>query len=448
VLSGLGAEALEALQYDWQVWARKDQLPPKACSDGQMWNTWLILAGRGWGKTRTGAEWVRSLMCGATPLAKGQVNSIAIIGETSKDVRDVLVEGRSGVLACHPKAFRPIYQPSMSRLTWPNGAIATLYNGTEPDQLRGPQFEAAWCDEMAKWRYASETWDMLQFGLRLGDHPRAIVTTTPRPVKILKDLLIDERTVVTRGKTYENEENLAASFLAAIRKKYEGTRLGRQELAAEILQDDANALWRRSKIDETRKKRDEVPELVRVVVAVDPAAKSRAVQASDDGAETGIVVAGLGVDGRGYVLDDMTCHGDPNEWGRRAVSAYDLHDADVIVAEINNGGEMVTHTIKTVRETINVKGVTASRGKVTRAEPIAALYEQGRVSHVGSFPALEDQMTVFNNINPDELMLKDRVDALVWAMAELFPQIVRKKQTVDWSKDSGGRNGGGSWMTS
>lgn len=445
VLGGLTAGQLDELAYAWEVWARPDQLPPKVGNDGGVWNTWVALAGRGWGKTRVGAEWTRSLMCGPTPLAAGSRRRMAIIGETSKDVRDVLIEGDSGVLAVHPKGFRPVYEPSKSRLTWPNGAVATLYNGTEPDQLRGPQFDAAWLDELMKYRYAQETWDMLQFGLRLGEHPRALVTTTPRPLPLLRALIADPKTAVVRGKTYDNAENLADSFLQQIKTRYEGTRLGRQELGGEIVDDDPNALWRRSLIDEMKIDKKRLPQMRRIVVSVDPAAKSRAMQQIEGGAETGIIVVGLGDDGLGYVLDDLSTSGGPDDWGRRAVSGYDLHAADRIIAEQNNGGEMVGFVIRSVRESVPVKLVTASRGKIARAEPVSALYEQRRIRHVGSFPALEDQMTSFNNLQEGGTDLKDRVDALVWGFSELFHDIIRPPSRKAWV-DKWTRRSGGTWM--
>lgn len=427
-LSGLSPEDLERFLFHWPNWARGSQLAPEYGNDGTPWNTWLILAGRGYGKTRTGAEWLRAQVCGATPLGKGRCVRTAIVAETAKDARDVLVNGDSGLLAVCPKDFRPVYSPSKNLLVWPNGAQATIYNGTEPDQLRGPQFDAAWVDELAKYKYPLDAWDMLQFGLRLGKHPRAVVTTTPRPIPLVKTLVRDAKTAITSGSTFENAENLAESFLVQIRTRYEGTRLGRQELSAEILEDIPNALWRRSVLDEHRREHKRLPELRRVVVGVDPAAKAKENQRDDKGAETGIIVAGLGVDGRGYVLDDWSTFEGPNEWGRRAVAAYDQNLADRIVAEQNNGGDMVRFVIQSVRETVPVTLVTASRGKMTRAEPISALYEQGRISHVGTFPVLEDQMCSFTNLDEGDGTLKDRVDGLVWALSELFPEMVKVKK--------------------
>ena len=431
ILSELSPEDGEALLWRWDFWGRPSQIPPAGD-----WAVWLILAGRGFGKTRTGSEWIRSIACGATPLSGGKYRRIALVAETAADARDVLVEGESGILAVHPPAFRPTYEPSKRRLTWPNGAIATLFNGTEPDQLRGPQFDAAWIDELAKYRYAQETWDMLQFGLRLGDDPRQVITTTPRPIKTLKDILVEPGIVVTKGSTYDNKANLAPKFLAKVEARYAGTRLGRQELDAEVLDDAPNALWSRAKLDAKRLAKDtKLPDMQRIVVAIDPASEGGGDGDVSGGAETGIVVAGLGVDGRGYVLDDLTTAADPNGWATRAIKAYDDYDADVIVAEKNQGGAMVEAVIrsaaavgdkgKTIRgKTLPVILVHASRGKVTRAEPIAALYEQGRVSHVGAFPALEDQMVVFTPFGIEGGTTGDRVDALVWALTQLFPNII------------------------
>lgn len=437
-LAALTPETKAELNHHWPFWARPNQLPP----DGQ-WLTWVILAGRGFGKTRCGSEWVRSMVCGPTPLAAGRAHRVALVAETAADGRDVMVEGDSGLLGVHPKAFRPTYQPSMRRLTWPNGATATVFNATEPDQLRGPQFDLGWCDELAKWRYAQETWDMLQFGLRLGSDPRQLITTTPRPIAVLRKIMADPRTVTTRGATNDNASNLAKTFLDNIQAKYAGTRLGRQELEAEMLDDVPGSLWTRDGLDKTRKKSGEkLPEMQRIVVAIDPAGKSQETAISEGTAETGIVVAGIGVDGRGYVLDDQTCSLGPNGWARRALAAYDLHDADAIVVETNQGGDMVKQTIRSVRSEVSVIEVHASRGKVTRAEPIAALYEQGRISHVGTHAALEDQMVLFTPLGIAGETTGDRVDALVWALTQLFPSIISK---VEKPVDLYG-NGTGSWM--
>jgi phage terminase large subunit-like protein len=327
----------QQLLYCWDFWARPDQIMPPGD-----WTSWLILAGRGWGKTRTGSEAIRKLVCGDTPHAPGRYKRIALIAETAADARDVMVEGGSGIIAVHPKDWQPTYEPSKRRLTWPNGAVATLYNATEPDQLRGPEHDLAYCDELAKWRYAQETWDMMQFGLRLGNHPKVIITTTPRPLPIIKKLMADPDTITTRGSTYANRANLAPSFIRSIEDRYEGTRLGRQEISAEVLDDAPGALWSRTVLDEKRVKPDALPDMQRVVVAIDPAAS-----ANDEGnAETGIICAGLGVDGRGYVLDDQSCRLSPLGWARRALATFDLNRGDCIVAELNQGGNMVEHTIR------------------------------------------------------------------------------------------------------
>jgi phage terminase large subunit-like protein len=410
----------EGLLYDWKFWGRPNQIAPPGD-----WLTWLILAGRGFGKTRAGSEWIRAMVCGDTPLARGKASRIALIGETAADCRDVMVRGESGILSVHHPDWRPVYEPSKRSITWPNGAVALLFNATEPDQLRGPQHDLAWCDELAKWRYAQETWDMLQFGLRLGDDPRQLVTTTPRPIPVLRMLLKDERTVTTKGSTYENQANLAKAFVETVIKRYEGTRLGRQELNAEVLDDIPGSLWTRDGLDRYRHdKAKKLPDMQRIVVAIDPAATSSETAKSDTTAETGIVVCGLGVDNRGYVLDDLSCRESPNGWARRAISGYDLWKADAIVVERNQGGDMVANTIKSVRNEVSIIEVHASRGKVTRAEPVSAMYEQGRVSHVGTFATLEDQMVLFTTTGIVGDTTADRVDALVWAFTELFPSMV------------------------
>jgi len=410
ILASLSDDEAEALEFDWKFWGRPKQFLPLGD-----WLTWLILAGRGFGKTRTGAEALRELVCGSTPLASGGYGRIAVIAETAADARDVLVEGESGILKCHPRAFRPHYEPSKRRLTWPNGAVATLYNAVEPDQLRGPQHDLALCDELAKWRYAQETWDQLQFGLRIGDRPRQIVTTTPRPIPIIKKLIAAESTVLTRGSTTENRSNLAPSFISTVIARYEGTRLGRQELDAEILDDVPGALWTRAMFDDHRVR--ETPDLQRVVVAIDPSGTGGE---GDSGDSIGIVVAGRGYDGRGYVMADRSCKLSPAGWGRRAVDAYKEFRADRIVAERNFGGAMVQHVIRTADRNVSYKEVVASRGKAVRAEPVAALYEQGRVSHIGSFPELEDQACSMKSDGYLGEGSPDRLDALVWAMTELM----------------------------
>jgi phage terminase large subunit-like protein len=400
------AEA-RALLYDWTFWARPTQVPPQG-----NWRVWLLLAGRGFGKTRTGAELVRARVAACT------ARRLALVAPTAADARNVMVEGESGILAISPPWDRPRYEPSKRRLTWPNGAIATLYSADEPERLRGPQHDATWCDELGSWRYP-EAWDMLMLGLRLGGDPRVVVTTTPRPTKLIRALIADPTAIVTRGTTYENRTNLAPGFLEQIIRKYEGTRLGRQELEAELLDDVPGALWNRGVIEASRARA--APTLVRVVVAIDPAATS-----SEDADETGIIVAGKDGQGRGWVLADGSGRYRPAEWAKTAIAAYRAHRADRVVAEINNGGEMVEATLRVIDPNVPFRAVRASRGKLTRAEPVAALYEQGRVHHLGAFPQLEDQMCGFVPADPDDSGPRptgsspDRVDALVWALTDLL----------------------------
>jgi phage terminase large subunit-like protein len=425
LLSSLSDQEKAELRWHWDFWARPNQRAPEGD-----WNTWLVLAGRGFGKTRMGSEWIRENVCGSTPLSapSSAWRRIALVAETAADARDVMVLGDSGILACHPKDFRPEWSPTNRRLTWPNGVEAWVYNATEPDQLRGPQHHAAWVDELAKFRYMQETWDQLQFGLRLGQHPQALVTTTPRPLPLIKKLMADADTVVTRGATLDNQSNLAANTIKQLYDRYGGTRLGRQELEGEILGDIPGALWNRDSIDASRI--FDVPEsLDRVLVAVDPAVSS-----AEGADEHGIVVVGLARDkdgyARGYVLEDGTVRGSPEDWARKAVSLYRSWSADRIIAEKNQGGEMVESTLKAVDRSVPVKLVHASRGKVVRAEPISALYEQGRVHHVGRFDQLEDQMCMFSvdNIRSISNGSPDRVDALVWGLTEIFDKITGRRQ--------------------
>jgi phage terminase large subunit-like protein len=348
---------------------------------------------------------------------------IALVAPTAADARDVVVEGESGLLAVCPPWDKPTYEPSKRRVTFANGALCILYSADKPDRLRGPQHDAAWCDELASWRYM-EAWDMLMMGLRLGDDPRCVVTTTPRPIKQIKDLLADAHCAVTRGTSYENAANLAPAFLETILKRYEGTRLGRQELNAELLDDNPNALWQRAQIDKLRV--NDHPSLVRIVVGVDPQAADPTDTESTETSETGIVVAGVAADGHCYVLGDYSLRASPGEWAAAVVSAYKLHECDRIVPEVNNGGAMVTYTIRTIDSRLPIKEVRASRGKVTRAEPIAALYEQGKVHHVGAFARLEDQMCEWE----PGMKSPDRMDALVWALTDLTQKKPRGRGTV------------------
>jgi predicted phage terminase large subunit-like protein len=404
-IAALSNSEAAALLYDWRFWARASQLAPPGD-----WRIWLLIAGRGFGKTRSGAEWVR------LQVEEGRAARIALLAPTAGDVRDVMIEGESGLLAIAPPGFRPDYEPSKRRLTWPNGAIATAYSADEPERLRGPQHDAAWCDELAAWRYP-EAWDMLMFGLRLGGDPRCVVTTTPKPVRLVRELMarVGRDVVLTRGSTFENRSNLAAAFLDRIAARYEGTRLGRQELWAELLEDVPGALWTRECVERARIAA--APDLARIVVAIDPAVTSG--EAAD---ETGIIVAGRGADGHAYVIDDLSGRFAPHDWALCAIAAYRRHKADRIVAEVNNGGDMVEATLRVIDAGASYKAVRASRGKLTRAEPVAALYEQGRVHHVRAFPALEDQLCAFT---PDFDRQKagyspDRLDALVWALSELM----------------------------
>jgi phage terminase large subunit-like protein len=411
---GLSADEAEFVSHDWQLWARDDQLPPPLSQAGVPWTTWLILGGRGAGKTRAGAEWVRGLALGKPPFADRPVDRIALIGETLGDARAVMVDGPSGLLAIHPSGERPAYNVSRRELTWPNGAVAQLFSADDPDSLRGPQFGAAWADELAKWRYAETAWDMLQFCLRLGDRPRQAVTTTPRPVPLLRRLIADPATAVSRARTEANIANLAPSFLSAVVARYQGTRLGRQELDGELIEDRPDALWQRAALEAARV--TAAPALARIVVAVDPPVTSGG--AAD---ACGIVAAGRAEDGRAFVLADATTQGHaPLDWARAAVRLYDSLAADCIVAEVNQGGELVAQLLRQVSPNVPVRMVRAMRGKYLRAEPVAALYERGLVAHAGVWPGLEDQMCDFGQGGLSDGASPDRVDALVWALTELM----------------------------
>ena len=390
------------------------QLPPEG-----PWRSWVIMGGRGAGKTRAGAEWVRSIVEGSRPLDKGRCKRIALVGETVDQVREVMIFGDSGILACTPPDRRPDWEGSRKRLVWPNGAIATVHSAHDPEGLRGPQFDGAWVDEIAKWKRSQETWDMLQFALRLGDHPQVCVTTTPRNVGVLKALLKAPSTVVTHAATEANAANLAASFLEEVRARYRGTRLGRQELDGILMADAEGALWTSAMLEKARV--TELPELDRIVVAVDPAATSGS--GSD---ECGIVVVGARMQGppqdwRAYVLADCSVRGEsPAGWARAAIRAMERFGADRLVAEVNQGGQMVQEVIRQVDPLVPYKAVHASRGKVARAEPVAALYEQGRVRHVMDLEVLEDQMLRMTAHGYEGGGSPDRVDALVWALHELM----------------------------
>ena len=486
VLNELTAAELEFIAHDWELWARDEQLPPPLIALGdspsssrppsavtvapissnnaapcgrlpagelpgainKAWRVWMLLGGRGSGKTRAGAEWVRGLACGEDTSSRAPAGSrnasrraptknsnedislrlaagspqgsrkaparIALVGKTLADVRNVMIEGQSGLLAVHPPHERPLFEPSKRRLTWPNGAVAELFSADEAEALRGPQFTAAWCDELAKWRGAEKAWDMLQFALRLGDAPRACVTTTPRATKLLKKIIADEATVTVNLATADNAINLAPTFLAEMTRRYAGSAIGRQELLGEIVEDASDGLWRRHWIEEARV--ENAPEMQRVVVALDPPVTATA---SSDAC--GIVVAGLGVDKRAYVLADRTLQGrTPEVWARAALGAYDEFEADRMVAEINQGGDLVISVLQQFRENFPVVKVRATRGKWVRAEPVAALYAEGRVAHVGRFDALEDQMCAFGADGTVKGRSPDRADALVWAITDLL----------------------------
>lgn len=417
-IASLSASDVSSILYDWELWAREDQLLPgdnaNPRSDDGTWSYWIALAGRGWGKTRTGAETVR------TWHRKG-FKYVNLIGATVDDARDIMIEGESGLLAICPKRERPRFIANKRQLIWPNGAKSLVFTADEPERLRGKQHEKVWADELAAWRYP-EAWDQVKFGLRLGQSPQAFISTTPRPLRIIKELLEDNDTFITRGTTYDNRANLAAAFFKSIIRRYEGTRLGQQELNGIVLDANPNALFNQAIIDATRVPITAILELLmsmdRIVVAIDPAAT-----ADEDSDETGIIVCGVRTEEddlpHGYVFDDLSGIYKPKEWADKAIGGYTKYHGDAIVAEVNNGGDMVAHTIHTVDENVSVRTVHASRGKAIRAEPIAALYEQGRVHHVGTHSKLEDQMCDWE---PTDKNAKspDRMDALVWALTDLM----------------------------
>lgn len=387
--------------WNWAEWARDDQKPPEGD-----WTSWLLLGGRGAGKTRAGAEWVRARVAGGA-------RAVALVAETYEDAREVMIEGESGLRAVSPPAERPVYQSSRHRLEWPNGAVGHVFSASDPEGLRGYQHDTAWSDELGKWPDADDVWSNLQLGLRLGDRPRQVITTTPRPSALLKRLIAADTTVVSRASTYANKGNLATAFLSEIARTYEGTRLGRQELMGEVVEDHEGALWSWAMIEAARV--TVAPPLDRVVVAVDPPAS-----AGPDADECGIVVAGIAGEGASriaYVLADGSCQGlSPAAWGARAAAIYAEFEADRLIAEVNQGGAMVETIVRGADRTIAYKPVHATRGKRVRAEPVAALYERGRVRHVGAFGPLEDQMTQWSGQGPSP----DRLDALVWALTELM----------------------------
>lgn len=414
VRAAIGAmtpKELRALAFDWSIWARPEQLMPAGD-----WRTWLIMAGRGFGKTRTGAEVVRQLVGRLQPGGR-----IALIAPTSADCRDVIVEGESGLLRIFPPEQRPIYEPSKRRITFRNGVLGFLYSAEEPERLRGPQHHHAYCDEIAVYPDPKALFDNLRFGLRLGDSPRIIATTTPRAGhKFLKGMIADPMTVVSRGSMYANRANLPAAMLADFERIYGGTRIGRQELEGELLEEAEGALWRGSQIEALRVR--VAPDLVRVVIGVDPSVTS-----GPNSDEVGIVVSGLGADGHGYVLQDLSGRMSPDDWAQRVVAGFDRHCADKIIGEANNGGDLIESVIRTVRRNAPYEKVHASRGKITRAEPVAALYEQGKVHHVGGFAELEAEMTTYV---AGESASPNRMDALVWALSFLMLKPARQGRAL------------------
>ena len=419
MLGGLTPKQLIELRWDWLFWARDNQIAPET-----NWRVWLILAGRGFGKTRTGAEYIRQRV------ALGDAKHIALVGRTAADVRDVMVTGPSGLLSVYPPGEGPDYEPSRRRIVWPCGAIAHTYSSEVSDQLRGPQHDTAWCDEIAAWQYPGETWDQLMFGLRLGD-PRCVVTTTPRPIHLIRDLLKSEHTTTTRGSTFDNKRNLAGAFFEQMLDKYEGTSLGRQELYAEVLDSLPGALWERPMIDQSRV--SECPSLARVVVAVDPA-----ITAKDTSDETGIIVCGADSSGEFYVLEDASGRMTVDTWAKRVVECYDKWKADRIVAEVNQGGDLVESMIRQSGRNVAYRGLHASRAKHSRAEPVAARYEQGKVHHVGLFQDLEDQLCTYSQFSKYS---PDRLDALVWGITDLDT-----RKTVNINMDAGANYSPKTWF--
>lgn len=399
ILASLDEAEAEMLMTCWDFTARTEQLEPEG--DHQQW---LICAGRGFGKTRAGSEWVAKL-ARETPGIR-----IALVARSAADARMVMVSGESGILSVCSEDERPEYQPSKRQLTWPNGSMAFTYSADEPGQLRGPQHHAAWCDELAAWGGGWDAFDQLRLGLRLGTNPRLLVTTTPRPVKVIRDLIKDPKTVVTRGSTYDNAANLAPTFLEQMQDLYEGTTLGRQELHAEVMDELPGALWTRAMI-EGQRLREAPGHLLRIYVAVDPAITSHS--KSD---ETGIVVVGSDSKRNFYVMGDHSGRYSPDEWAKLVVKLVEQYQADGVVAEVNQGGDMVSTLIRQVSPSVMVRQVRASRSKVTRAEPVAARYEQGRVFHCGAFPLLEDQLCSYTG---DSRESPDRLDALVWGITQL-----------------------------
>ena len=413
-LAGLSENALLSLPWLFDFWALPHQLPPRG-----EWKTWVIMGGRGAGRTRAGAEWVRAQVEGAGPEDTGRARRVALVGETVDQVRDVMVLGDSGIIACSPPDRRPEWQATRQQLQWPNGAVAQVFSAHDPEALRGPQFDAAWADELGKWKKGAEAWDQLQFALRLGKNPRQVVTTTPRNVGVLKAILKNPSTVITHAPTEANRAYLAESFLAEVQARYGGTRLGRQELEGVLVDDLDGALWTLSMLEAAQGATR--PEVSRIVVAVDPPVT--AMNSSDD---CGIVVVGADTRGdpkdwRAVVLEDASVKGaSPEGWARAALAAMERHGADRLVAEVNQGGDLVERLVRMIDPLVPYRGVHATRSKMLRAEPVAALYEQGRVAHVRGLGALEDQMGKMTVQGWQGAGSPDRLDALVWALTDLM----------------------------
>lgn len=405
ILAGFSKQELAGLEYDWKFWGRpKQQLPP-----GTHWNIWILCAGRGFGKTRTGSEAIRRLV------DQKQASRIALIGSTAADTRDVMLEGASGLMNVFPPHQRPKFEPSKRKVTFHNGAVAWLYAAEFEDRLRGPQHDVVWCDEICAWRDVG-TWDMAQMGLRLGKRPISIVTTTPKPTLWVRNMIKRSRepnspVILTTGSTFENRSNLASNFFEQVISRYEGSRLGAQEIYAQVLEDVEGAYWNVDMIDRSRVR--EIPQMRRIVVAIDPANGS-----GEKNDHTGIIVAGLGVDKHGYILADYSVKGTPLQWATVAIKAYRTWKADRVIAEVNNAGEMIEQSLRTVDANVPYKAVRASKGKATRAEPISAMYERKIIHHYGAFPELEEEMTTWDPTKKHES--PDRMDAMVWALTELM----------------------------
>lgn len=409
LVSAVSEQDLESISGDWFFNARREQLPP-----AWEWFIWLIMAGRGFGKNWSGSNWL------INQHMTGNAKNSGIVAATASDLRRFCLEGPSGIMSLAPNHWRPQHIMSKSKLVWPDETETLLFTSEEPERLRGPNLDKVWCDELGSWRRLDETWTMLMLCMRFGV-PQAVITTTPRPKAVLRGLLDrkDKDVAVTTGSTYDNVKNLAGVFVKEVIQQYKGTKLERQEIYGELLDEFEGALWSYGMLDACRQ--NEHPELIRIGVGVDPAVSS------EEGANlTGIVVGGLANNKHGYVIGDHSFRGSPEQWASKAVSLYNQFNADFIIAEKNQGGDMVESTIRTVDPNVKIKLVHASKGKIARAEPVAAFYEQHRIHHVGTFPELEDEMCLFL---PGESNLKqlksggsspDRTDALVWLMTELM----------------------------